>query len=216
MQFDLACYKMYLDLRDFPEYVPPLRRPKANSANEDLAERLTQIGLPNNGVLECKVYSIFRVEKVQSFHREEWILIEKVMEIPEANLKGLHFETTAYILRLYSEELNCFLDYSIRDRIKKEGQHSNPRLPQILTSWMMRLEMSLIGETIGLHGKAGDYLGDGKFQKILDLSGELYHVPDEPKVCTEKIVRKKRVEVFGEELVNAQEEFFPKPKQSNP
>jgi len=29
------------------EYVPPLRRPKANSANEDLAERLTHIGLPN-------------------------------------------------------------------------------------------------------------------------------------------------------------------------
>jgi len=208
MQFDLELYEMYLNLKDFPEYVPPLKRPKANSANEELAERLTKIGLPNNGVLECKIYSIFRVEKVQSFHKEEWTLIEKVMEIPEANLYGLYFEATANILRLYSEGLNCFLDYNIRDRIKKKGEYNLRPLRKIYKEWLLDLEMSLMGQSICLHGKSGNYLGDDKFQKLLELPGILFNVPDEPEVCNKEIIEKKRIEVFGEELVNAQKEWF--------
>jgi len=207
MQFYLECFKIYVNLNDYAEYIPYPERPIEYEIDDSLADRLTRIGLAENGIIECKVYSIFRVKNVLKIYKADWDLINDTRAKTGHPKDSPKMENTPIVLRLYSEELNCFFDYDIREYIRREND-SSP-LKRVEGSWIAELEWCHIGESHYLQCIVNTY--NKSSLQLLRLPSRQYIIPNKLQHVVYSRVKDKRLEVFGNKLIDEQKDKFKEP-----
>jgi len=207
MQFDLECFEMYVNLNDYKKYIPYPERPIEYEIDDSLADRLTQIGLAENGIIECKVYSIFRMKNVLKIYDRDIDLINDTRAktgYPKDNLTKTY---TPIVLRLYTEELNCFFDYDIREHLGRENDPSP--IKNVHKKWLAELEWCHIGELHYLQRMVKTY--DKSSPELLRLPSREYIIPIKLQYGSYRRVDEKRTEVFGNKLIGEQKDKFKQP-----